>query len=85
MENNQIIFYSTPQGKTYEVILPSAPRLKPAETGLEDGVFLVECPSLSGCASQGGTVEEALAMIKDAIEGHIEVEAEKGKKGKAAA
>ncbi len=45
----------------------------------------MECPSLPGCASQGETIEEALAMIKDAIEGHLEVEAEKGKRKKAAA
>lgn len=64
------------KGKSYDVIL---------HPDLEDGGFWVECPKLSGCASQGDTVEEALAMIKDAIEGHLEVETEKGKKGKAAA
>ena len=64
------------KGKSYDVIL---------HPDLEDGGFWVECPSLAGCASQGDTVEEALAMINDAVEGHLEVEAEKGKKGKAAA
>jgi len=64
------------KGKSYDVIL---------HPDLEDGGFWVECPSLPGCASQGETVEEALAMIKDAIEGHLEVEAEKGKKRKAVA
>jgi predicted RNase H-like HicB family nuclease len=34
---------------------------------------------LPGCASQGDTVEEALEMIKDAIEGHLEVVKEKRK------
>src|SRR3989338_2528463 len=47
---------------------------------LEEGGFWVECPALPGCASQGDTVEEALMMIKDAIIGHLEVIAEKGKK-----
>ncbi|MDP3028604.1 MAG: type II toxin-antitoxin system HicB family antitoxin [Deltaproteobacteria bacterium] len=37
---------------------------------LEDGGYWVECPELPGCASQGDTVEEALEMIRDAIEGH---------------
>jgi predicted RNase H-like HicB family nuclease len=37
----------------------------------EDGYFVVECPSLPGCISQGKTEEEALANIKDAIEGYI--------------
>lgn len=64
------------KGKHYDVIL---------HPDLEDGGFWVECPSLPGCASQGETVEEALMMIEDAIEGHIEVEAEKGKKRKAVA
>jgi predicted RNase H-like HicB family nuclease len=36
---------------------------------LESGGFNVEVPSLPGCFSQGDTVEEALANIKEAIEG----------------
>lgn len=64
------------KGKSYDVIL---------HPDLEDGGFWVECPSLPGCASQGDTVEEALAMIKDAIEGHLEVMTEKGMKKKAIA
>ena len=60
-------------GKSYDVIL---------HPDLEDGGFWVECPSLPGCASQGDTVEEALQMISDAIEGHLEVIAEKGMKKK---
>ncbi len=43
---------------------------------LESGGFWVECPELPGCSSQGDSVEEALDMIKDAIRGHLEVEAE---------
>ena len=34
----------------------------------EDGYYVVECPSLPGCISQGRTKEEALANIKDAIQ-----------------
>ena len=63
------------KGKTYDVIL---------HPDLEEGGFWVECPALSGCASQGDTVEEALMMIKDAIEGHFEVVTEKGRKRNAA-
>ena len=33
----------------------------------EDGVFVVSCPSLPGCHSQGFDVEDALANIKSAI------------------
>ena len=39
----------------------------------EDGWLVVECPSIPGCISQGKTVDEALANIKEAIEGRIEV------------
>ncbi len=37
----------------------------------EDGFWVVECPSLPGCISQGTTKTEALANIKEAIEGYI--------------
>jgi len=37
----------------------------------EDGIFVVTCPSLPGCVSQGNTREEALNNIKDAIEGYL--------------
>ena len=37
----------------------------------EDGVFVAECPALPGCVSQGKTREEALANIRDAIQGYL--------------
>lgn len=37
----------------------------------EDGYWVVECPSLPGCISQGKTKEEAIANIKEAINGYI--------------
>ena len=37
----------------------------------EDGVFVAECPSLPGCASQGATRSEALVNIQDAIAGYL--------------
>ena len=37
----------------------------------EEGGYIVSCPQLPGCVTQGETVEEALAMIKDAIRGYI--------------
>lgn len=39
---------------------------------LEVGGYTVEVPSLPGCISEGDTIEEALANIKEAIELHIE-------------
>ena len=37
----------------------------------EDGWWVVECPSLPGCISQGQTKEEAIANIREAIEGYV--------------
>ena len=37
----------------------------------EDGCWVVECPSLPGCISQGKTKEEAVINIKEAIQGYI--------------
>lgn len=39
----------------------------------EDGFWIVECPSLPGCISQGKTKDEALKNIKEAIGLYIEV------------
>jgi predicted RNase H-like HicB family nuclease len=61
-------------GRKYPVVLH-------ADT--EDGGYWVECPSLPGCASQGDTVEEALEMIKDAIEGHLNILEEDNKHARA--
>lgn len=42
----------------------------------EDGIWIVECPAIPGCVSQGNTKEEALENIKDAIELCLEVRGE---------
>ncbi len=44
----------------------------------EDGYWVAECPSLPGCVSQGGTREEAITNIKEAIDGYILVLQEDG-------
>jgi len=44
----------------------------------EDGYWVVECPSLPGCISQGKTREEAIGNIKEAIEGYVEALREDG-------
>ncbi len=38
----------------------------------EDGYWIVECPSLPGCVTQGKTKQEALVNIREAIAGYIE-------------
>jgi predicted RNase H-like HicB family nuclease len=37
----------------------------------ETGVFVAECSTLTGCISQGRTRDEAIANIKEAIEGYL--------------
>jgi antitoxin HicB len=38
----------------------------------EDGGFTATCPAIPGCISEGETVEEALANIKEAAEACLE-------------
>lgn len=45
----------------------------------ETGGYVVSCPSLPGCHSQGETIDEALANIREAIELYIEVLLEDGR------
>ena len=44
----------------------------------EDGVWVVECPAIPGCVSQGDTRTDALTNIADAIKLCLEVRAERG-------
>lgn len=39
----------------------------------EDKYWVAECPSLPRCISQGNSKEEAIANIREAIEGYIAV------------
>jgi predicted RNase H-like HicB family nuclease len=42
----------------------------------EDGYFVVRCPVLKSCWSQGRTREEALANIREAIDLYLEPDPE---------
>ena len=44
----------------------------------EDGAYVVECPAIPGCVSQGETEQAALDNIRDAIRQCLEVRAERG-------
>jgi len=44
----------------------------------EDGVWIVACPSIPGCLSQGATREEAIEHIQESIKMCLEVRAERG-------
>ena len=37
----------------------------------DDGHWVAECPSLLGCVSQGRSRQEAVANIKEAIDGYV--------------
>ena len=39
---------------------------------VEEGEYTVTVPALSGCVTQGETLEEAIAMAKDAVRLHID-------------
>jgi predicted RNase H-like HicB family nuclease len=41
------------------------------EQDFEDGGYIIHCPGLKGCWSQGDTIEEALENIKEAIIGYL--------------
>ena len=47
--------------KLYEVFLEEA----------EERGYVVTCPALPGCVSEGDSREQALANIRDAIEGYL--------------
>jgi predicted RNase H-like HicB family nuclease len=44
----------------------------------ETGMIVAESPAIPGCVSQGRTEQEALANIKEASIGCLEVRAERG-------
>ena len=44
----------------------------------EDGIYVIDCPSIPGCISQGPTKEEAMMNMHDAVRGCLEVRAEQG-------
>jgi predicted RNase H-like HicB family nuclease len=44
----------------------------------EDGVWVVECPAIPGCVSQGKTKAQAIKNVEEAIKLCLEVRAERG-------
>jgi antitoxin HicB len=56
------------KNRTYRIVLRKEP----------EGAYTAFVPSLPGCITWGETVEHALEMVKDAIEGYIAVLKEEG-------
>ena len=44
----------------------------------EDGMWIVECPAIPGCVSQGESKAQALVAIREAIQLCLEVRSEHG-------
>ncbi len=44
----------------------------------EDGWFVVECPALPGCVTQGRSLDEALGNIREAIAASLETRRARG-------
>jgi predicted RNase H-like HicB family nuclease len=55
---------------------PTFMNLKVVLQEAEEGGYIVSCPALPGCHSQGDNAEEALKNIKEAIVGCLESLAE---------
>ncbi|MEA1895998.1 MAG: type II toxin-antitoxin system HicB family antitoxin [Euryarchaeota archaeon] len=51
------------------------------EEDLEDGGYIVHCPALKGCWSQGDTIEEAIDNITEAIAGYLKTLNERAMRG----
>jgi predicted RNase H-like HicB family nuclease len=47
----------------------------------EEGGYWAEVPAIPGCATQGETMEELLANLREAIEGALAVDVEQPKPG----
>ena len=41
-------------------------------TPAEEGGFVATCPAFAGLVTEGDTLDEARAMVKDAIDGYLE-------------
>ena len=52
-------------------------KLKVVVHPADEGGFWAEVPALPGCVSEGDTMEETLANIKEAAEGWLEVAADR--------
>jgi len=56
---------------------PKAMKLRVLVHPAEEGGYWAEVPALPGCVSEGGTLEETLANVREAAQGWLEVAAER--------
>ena len=58
--------------------MPTTPAFTALVHEAEEGGYWAEVPELPGCASQGETLDELEANIREAIEGVLEIMGEDG-------
>lgn len=56
-------------------------RIKVVIHKAEEGGYWAEVPALPGCVSEGDTLEETKANIREAVEGYLEVAGEDASAG----
>lgn len=44
-----------------------------------DAIFFADVPELPGCKTHGATYEEALAIVREAMDMYVEIEVEAGR------
>ena len=44
----------------------------------EDGIYVASCPALPGCITQGATLDEVQANVREALELYVETLRESG-------
>ena len=54
-------------------------KLKAIVHEAEEGGYWAEVPAIPGCATQGDTMEELLANLREAVEGCLSVDLEPGR------
>ena len=52
---------------------PKKMKLKAITHSAEEGGYWAEVPALSGCITEGDTMEEIISNLQDAIQGWLEV------------
>lgn len=70
-----VLYYTSMKKLISQKILEYTAIFEPAD----EGGYTASIPALPGCVSEGDTFEEAVAMIKDAMEGYLAVMKEEGK------
>jgi predicted RNase H-like HicB family nuclease len=67
------ILQGSPQLKNFHPISKRIMKIRAIIHPAEEGGYWAEVPALPGCITEGDTMEEVTANLKDAIEGWLDV------------